>query len=132
MMPSVMVSILWDTRLGGCIDLVSAGTGEMKKRYGFVYVDADDDGNGTYDRYKKDSFYWYKRRHKNQRTKGTCRVIARLCIFQMTMACQLSHYPYAHEIIFQVFAAIFFNSRICLITETTVKSICCMALNTNR
>lgn len=44
----------------GCIDLVSAGTGEMKKRYGFVYVDRDDYGNGSYERYKKDSFYWYK------------------------------------------------------------------------
>ena len=45
----------------GCIDLVSAGTGEMKKRYGFVYVDRDDQGNGTLDRYRKDSFYWYKK-----------------------------------------------------------------------
>lgn len=44
----------------GCIDLVSAGTGEMKKRYGFIYVDKDDNGNGTLERYKKDSFYWYK------------------------------------------------------------------------
>lgn len=44
----------------GCIDLVSAGTGEMKKRYGFIYVDKDDEGNGTLERYKKDSFYWYK------------------------------------------------------------------------
>ena len=44
----------------GCIDLVSAGSGEMKKRYGFVYVDKDDFGKGTYKRYKKDSFYWYK------------------------------------------------------------------------
>ena len=43
------------------IDIVSAGTGEMKKRYGFIYVDADDEGNGTYDRYPKDSFYWYKK-----------------------------------------------------------------------
>lgn len=43
----------------GCIDLVSASTGEMSKRYGFVYVDADDEGNGTYNRSKKDSFYWY-------------------------------------------------------------------------
>ena len=43
----------------GCIDLVSASTGEMAKRYGFVYVDADDQGNGRYKRYKKDSFYWY-------------------------------------------------------------------------
>ena len=45
----------------GCIDLVSASTGEMSKRYGFIYVDKDDEGNGTYDRYKKDSFYWYKK-----------------------------------------------------------------------
>ena len=44
----------------GCIDLVSASTGEMKKRYGFVYVDADDEGNGSYDRIRKDSFYWYR------------------------------------------------------------------------
>ena len=45
----------------GCIDLVSASTGEMKKRYGFVYVDKDNDGNGTLDRKKKDSFDWYKK-----------------------------------------------------------------------
>ena len=45
----------------GCIDLVAASTGEMKKRYGFVYVDMDDLGNGTMKRYKKDSFYWYKK-----------------------------------------------------------------------
>ena len=45
----------------GCIDLVSAGSGEMKKRYGFVYVDKDDYGNGTYKRFRKDSFYWYKK-----------------------------------------------------------------------
>lgn len=45
----------------GCIDLVSASTGEMKKRYGFVYVDMDDLGNGSLKRYKKDSFYWYKK-----------------------------------------------------------------------
>lgn len=44
----------------GCIDLVSAGTGEMRKRYGFVYVDRDDQGNGTLKRILKDSFYWYK------------------------------------------------------------------------
>ncbi|WP_271000371.1 glycoside hydrolase family 1 protein [Listeria seeligeri] len=42
------------------IDIVSAGTGEFKKRYGLIYVDADDLGNGTYKRSKKDSFYWYK------------------------------------------------------------------------
>ena len=45
----------------GCIDLISASTGEMRKRYGFIYVDLDDEGNGTYNRYRKDSFYWYKK-----------------------------------------------------------------------
>ncbi len=45
----------------GCIDLVSASTGEMKKRYGFVYVDKDNDGNGTLKRTKKKSFDWYKK-----------------------------------------------------------------------
>lgn len=44
----------------GCIDLVSAGTGEMKKRYGFIYVDRDNQGNGTLKRTKKKSFDWYK------------------------------------------------------------------------
>ena len=44
----------------GCIDLVSFTTGEMKKRYGFIYVDRNDDGTGSYKRYKKDSFDWYK------------------------------------------------------------------------
>lgn len=43
------------------IDLVSASTNQMTKRYGFIYVDADDYGNGTYDRYRKDSFFWYKK-----------------------------------------------------------------------
>lgn len=43
------------------IDLVSNGTGEMKKRYGFVYVDRDDRGNGSLKRYPKDSFNWYKK-----------------------------------------------------------------------
>ncbi len=45
----------------GCIDLVSASTGEMRKRYGFIYVDMDDDGNGSMERSRKDSFYWYKK-----------------------------------------------------------------------
>ena len=45
----------------GCIDLVSAGTGEMKKRYGFIYVDKDNDGKGTLARSKKKSFYWYQK-----------------------------------------------------------------------
>ncbi|MEK5026272.1 glycoside hydrolase family 1 protein [Paenibacillus sp. FSL M7-1046] len=44
----------------GCIDIVSAGTGEMKKRYGFIHVDLDDKGNGSFKRTKKKSFYWYK------------------------------------------------------------------------
>lgn len=44
----------------GPIDLVSAGTGEMKKRYGFIYVDRDNYGNGTLNRSRKKSFYWYK------------------------------------------------------------------------
>jgi len=45
----------------GCIDLVSASTGEMHKRYGFIYVDKDNDGNGNLDRYRKDSFHWYRK-----------------------------------------------------------------------
>lgn len=44
----------------GCIDLVSASTAELRKRYGFIYVDRNDDGTGTLDRYKKKSFNWYK------------------------------------------------------------------------
>lgn len=44
----------------GCIDIISASTGEMKKRYGFVYVDKDNNGNGSLVRSKKKSFYWYK------------------------------------------------------------------------
>lgn len=44
----------------GWIDIVSASSGEMKKRYGFVYVDLDNDGNGTLARSKKKSFDWYK------------------------------------------------------------------------
>ncbi|NRW25971.1 beta-glucosidase/6-phospho-beta-glucosidase/beta-galactosidase [Clostridium beijerinckii] len=44
----------------GCIDLVSASTGEMKKRYGFIYVDKDNEGKGTLKRSKKKSFFWYK------------------------------------------------------------------------
>lgn len=45
----------------GCIDLVAASTGEMSKRYGFVYVDQDDEGNGTNARFKKKSFDWFKK-----------------------------------------------------------------------
>ena len=44
----------------GCIDIVSASTSQMSKRYGFIYVDLDDYNNGSLERIKKDSFYWYK------------------------------------------------------------------------
>ncbi|MEY8257245.1 glycoside hydrolase family 1 protein [Erysipelotrichaceae bacterium 66-17] len=49
------------------MDIVSNSTGEMRKRYGFIYVDLDDDGNGTMDRYRKKSFNWFK---KVTETKG--------------------------------------------------------------
>lgn len=45
----------------GCIDLVSASTGEMHKRYGMIYVDRHDDGTGSFERRRKDSFFWYKK-----------------------------------------------------------------------
>lgn len=45
----------------GCIDLVAASTGQMSKRYGFIYVDRDDEGKGTLNRTKKKSFDWYKK-----------------------------------------------------------------------
>lgn len=45
----------------GCIDLVSSATGEMKKRYGLIYVDKNDNGEGSLKRIKKDSFFWYKK-----------------------------------------------------------------------
>lgn len=45
----------------GCIDSVSNGTGEMKKRYGFIYVDRDNEGNGSFKRIRKKSFDWYKK-----------------------------------------------------------------------
>ena len=44
----------------GCIDLVSASTAEMKKRYGYIYVDRNDDGTGSLKRYRKKSFWWYR------------------------------------------------------------------------
>ena len=44
----------------GCLDLIIVSTGEMKKRYGFIYVDRDDEGRGSYARIKKDSFAWYQ------------------------------------------------------------------------
>ena len=51
---------LWGYTSWGCIDLVSASTGEMGKRYGYIYVDKDDEGSGTLKRTPKKSFYWYK------------------------------------------------------------------------
>ena len=45
----------------GCIDCISASTSEMSKRYGFIYVDQDDDGGGSLKRYPKRSFYWYQK-----------------------------------------------------------------------
>lgn len=44
----------------GPIDLVSVSTAELSKRYGFIYVDRNDDGSGILARYKKNSFFWYK------------------------------------------------------------------------
>ena len=52
---------LWGYTPWGCIDLVSAGTGEMRKRYGMIYVDMDDEGKGTLARSRKKSFYWYQK-----------------------------------------------------------------------
>ena len=52
---------LWGYTSWACIDLISESTKQMSKRYGFIYVDVDDYGAGTYNRYRKDSFYWYKK-----------------------------------------------------------------------
>lgn len=54
----------------GPIDLVSAGTGEMRKRYGFIHVDKYDDGTGTYERRRKDSFFAYQKIIKSNGTQG--------------------------------------------------------------
>ncbi|MEO1771917.1 6-phospho-beta-glucosidase [Candidatus Enterococcus ferrettii] len=51
---------LWGYTTWGCVDLIAASTGQMSKRYGFIYVDRDDEGNGTLARTKKKSFYWYQ------------------------------------------------------------------------
>ena len=52
---------LWGYTSWGCIDLISNGTGEMEKRYGFIYVDRNNQGEGSFRRIKKKSFYWYKK-----------------------------------------------------------------------
>ena len=44
-----------------CIDLISESTKQISKRYGYIYVDLDDLGNGTYNRIRKDSFYWMQK-----------------------------------------------------------------------
>ncbi|MCZ9310248.1 glycoside hydrolase family 1 protein [Corynebacterium uberis] len=51
----------WGYTTWGPIDLVSASTAQMSKRYGFIYVDRNDDGTGSLERYRKDSFDWYRR-----------------------------------------------------------------------
>lgn len=56
-----MALILSAILVGVPLILFLASTGEFKKRYGLIYVEADDLGNGTYKRSKKDSFYWYKK-----------------------------------------------------------------------
>lgn len=52
---------LWGYTPWGCMDCVSFTTGEMKKRYGFIYVDRDNEGKGTLERKKKKSFFWYQK-----------------------------------------------------------------------
>lgn len=59
----------------GCIDCISFTTGEMKKRYGMIYVDLDDLGNGSMERTKKDSFDWYKGVIESNNTFPICRTI---------------------------------------------------------
>ena len=64
---SFLQIVLWDgvNLMGytpwGCIDCVSFTTGEMEKRYGMIYVDRDNQGNGTLERKRKKPFYWYKK-----------------------------------------------------------------------
>lgn len=52
---------VWGYTMWSPIDIISASTGEMKKRYGLVYADVDDRGDGTFKRIRKDSFHWYKK-----------------------------------------------------------------------
>lgn len=52
---------MWGYTSWAPIDLISASTNQMSKRYGFIYVDQDDMGNGTLNRIRKDSFYWYQK-----------------------------------------------------------------------
>lgn len=57
----------------GCIDLVSASTAQLSKRYGFIYVDRNDDGSGTLNRYPKKSFDWYRQVIETNGETLTCR-----------------------------------------------------------
>lgn len=61
----ILAYIMW-----GVIDLVSAGSCEMEKRYGVIYVDANNQGQGSYQRYKKKSFNWYKKFIAEEKGKG--------------------------------------------------------------
>ena len=81
----------------GCIDLVSASTGEMSKRYGFIYVDLDDEGNGTKNRYEKKSFNWYKQviviKQNKISVAGCCFCSRRLLIFKLGPKIQSDFWP---------------------------------------
>lgn len=54
-------AVLDGVDLRGYIDLVSASTGEMAKRYGFIFVERYDDGTGDFSRRRKESFFWYQK-----------------------------------------------------------------------
>ena len=66
----------------GPIDIVSAGTGEIKKRYGFIYVDRDNEGKGILARSKKDSFEWYKKVLEAKELKLSARRILKLKLYE--------------------------------------------------
>ena len=71
---SPTASRCWGYLSWGCIDLVSNSTAQMSKRYGFIYVDRNDDGSGTLDALPKKSFDWYARGHPHQRRQPAPRV----------------------------------------------------------
>lgn len=81
----------------GCIDVVSAGTGEMRKRYGFIYVDMDDDGNGDLHRARKDSFYWYQKvcKSNGEELKKNCKMQFFFNIFLLLIERMLSFHEKA-------------------------------------
>lgn len=59
--PLIAITSFGGNSLSALADIVSASTGEMKKRYGVIYVDVDDRGRGTFARSRKDSFAWYQK-----------------------------------------------------------------------